>query len=121
MEAFNIEPELLLALALVVAFALGWMAQRIVYARSDRQHFELLNEQIARIEKQRDAAHRVALDLSASYTELVKEQQDTESRMTKLQADLSGRYARIEKLAAGYEVQYSDLSEISPAPDKLLQ
>ena len=94
MEAFTIEPELLLALALVVAFALGWMAQRFVNARSDRQHFELLNVQIARIEKQRDAAHRVALDLSASYTDMVKEQQDTEARMNRIQADLSGRYAK---------------------------
>lgn len=121
MEAFTIEPELLLALALVVAFALGWMAQRMVYARSDRQHFELLNVQIARIEKQRDAAHRVALDLSASYTDLVKEKQDAEARMNRVQADLSGRNAKIEKLAVGYEVRYSDMGKRSPTADKLLQ
>lgn len=121
MEAFAVRPEMALTLAVVVAFALGWAAQRLVVARSDRRQFELLNDHIARIEKQRDAAHRVALDLSASHTDLLKEQQATETMVRKLKSDLSGRYARIEKLSAGYEVQYSDINDAVRPADETLQ
>lgn len=98
MDAFPIEPELTLAIAIAAAFALGWMANRLVrYARYQRVINDL-TEQLARSEQRRDAAHRVSLDLAADHNRLIGEHHEAEWMIGSLKAELRLRDAKIEKL-----------------------
>ena len=111
MDIFPVEPEM--ALATAAAFALGWITQRWLLARREQHRIELLNEQIGKLEQQRDAAHRVALDLAARHSELRGERREAELMVLSLKSDLGRGYARNDTVVEGYDVHVSEMNEAS--------
>lgn len=98
MDLFLAQDNLLPALALAVAFALGWLAHRWLTARREKQSVGELTEQLAFIERQRDSAHRVSLELADTHNKLVGEHLEAEWTIHSLKSDLKVRDARIKKL-----------------------
>ncbi|MGB5511810.1 MAG: hypothetical protein WBM87_08895 [Woeseiaceae bacterium] len=86
------------ALALAVAFTLGWLAHRWLTSRREQQLVTELTEQLAFMERQRDSAHRVSLELADTHNKLVGEHLEAEWTIHSLQSDLKIRDARIKKL-----------------------
>jgi hypothetical protein len=98
MDLFLAQDNLLPALALAVAFALGWLAHRWLMSQRDAQHVTELTEQLAFMERQRDSAHRVSLELADTHNKLVGEHLEAEWTIHSLKSDLKVRDARIKKL-----------------------
>jgi len=98
MDLFLAQDNLLPALALAVAFALGWLTHRWLVARREKQLVGELTEQLAFMERQRDSAHRVSLELADTHNKLVGEHLEAEWTIHSLKSDLKVRDARIKKL-----------------------
>lgn len=105
MDVFPIRADEVLAGALAAAFALGLIAHRLFTSRRENQIIEQLNDQIARLEKQGDAAHRVALDLAARHNQLVGAHHEAEWSIRSLKSELERRDAMIERTSEGAESQ----------------
>ena len=101
------EMESYLAIAAVAAFILGWFAHRYLAERRERAVIEQLTDRLNRAEQQRDAAHRAALNLSATHARLISEHQETEWIIRSLRSELRVREARIDKLA-GSDVRFGE-------------
>lgn len=111
MDAFQIDPELTLTIAIVAAFVLGWMANRLVKSVRYEREISDLSEQLARSEQQRDSAHQVSLELAASHNRLIGEHQEVEWMVSTLKADLRLRDARIEKLTDDHACELPAVNE----------
>ena len=98
MDLFLAQDNLLLALEIAVAFTLGWLAHRWVTSRREKQLVGELTEQLAFMERQRDSAHRVSLELADTHNKLVGEHLEAEWTIHSMKSDLQVRDARIKKL-----------------------
>lgn len=98
MDIFLIQENLFLALEIAVAFALGWLAHRLLTSRRQKQLVGELTDQLAFMERQRDSAHRVSLELADTHNKLVSEHLEAEWTVHSLKSDLKVRDARIKKL-----------------------
>ena len=98
MDLFLAQDNLLLAFGIAVAFTLGWLAHRWVTSRREKQLVGELTEQLAFMERQRDSAHRVSLELADTHNKLVGEHLEAEWTIHSMKSDLNVRDARIKKL-----------------------
>ena len=98
MDLFLAQNNLLLALEIAVAFALGWLAHLWVTSRREQQLVGELTEQLAFMERQRDSAHRISLELADTHNKLVGEHLEAEWTIHSMKSDLNVRDARIKKL-----------------------
>ena len=98
MDLFLAQDNLLLALEIAVAFILGWLAHRWLASRREKQLVGELTEQLAFMERQRDSAHRVSLELADTHNKLVGEHLEAEWTIHSLKSDLKVRDVRIKKL-----------------------
>jgi hypothetical protein len=98
MDIFLTQGNLFLVLVTAVAFAVGWLAHRLLTSRREQQLVGELTEQLAFMERQRDAAHRVSLELADTHNKLVGEHLEAEWTVHSLKSDLKVRDARIKKL-----------------------
>ena len=98
MDLFLAQDNLLLALEIAVAFALGWLAHRWLTSQREKQLVDELTEQLAFMERQRDSAHRVSLELADTHNKLVGEHLEAEWTIHSMKSDLKVRDARIKKL-----------------------
>ena len=98
MDLFLAQDNLLLAFEIAVAFTLGWLAHRWVTSRREKQLVGELTEQLAFMERQRDSAHRVSLELADTHNKLVGEHLEAEWTIHSMKSDLNVRDARIKKL-----------------------
>ncbi len=103
----GMEMESYLAIATVAAFTLGWFTHRYLVERRERAVIEQLTDRLNRAEQQRDAAHRAALNLSATHARLMGEHQETEWIIRSLRSELRIREAKIGKLA-GSDVRFGE-------------
>ncbi len=98
MDIFLSQDNLFLALEIAVAFALGWLAHRWLAARREKQLVGELTDQLDFVERQRDSAHRVSLELADTHNKLVGEHLEAEWTVHSLKSDLKVRDSRIKKL-----------------------
>ena len=98
MDLFLAQDNILLAFEIAVAFTLGWLAHRWLTSRRENQLVAELTEQLAFMERQRDSAHRVSLELADTHNKLVGEHLEAEWTVHSLKSDLKVRDARIKKL-----------------------
>ena len=98
MDLFLAQDNLLLTFELAVAFAVGWFAHRWLMSRREKQLLGELTEQLAFMERQRDSAHRVSLELADTHNKLVGEHLEAEWTIHSLKSDLKVRDSRIKKL-----------------------
>jgi len=98
MDLYLSQDNLLLALEIAVAFTLGWLAHRWLTSRRENQLRGELTEQLAFMERQRDSAHRVSLELAETHNKLVGEHLEAEWTIHSLKSDLKVRDSRIKKL-----------------------
>ena len=98
MDLFLAQDNLLLALKIAVAFTLGWLAHRWLMSRREKQLVGELTEQLAFMERQRDAAHHISLELADTHNKLVGEHLEAEWTIHSLKSDLKVRDSRIKKL-----------------------
>lgn len=112
MGIIAMEFETVLALAVVAAFMLGWLAHRWLLARRERSAIELLKQEISKLTQQRDAAHRVALDLAARQAKL-RDYQEAELKFLSLKSAPAAGYVRQDKVVEGYDVHVSEMNEAS--------
>lgn len=98
MDLFLDQDNLLLALGIAVAFTLGWLAHRWLTSRRENKLLGELTEQLAFMERQRDSAHRVSLELADTHNKLVGEHLEAEWTIHSLKSDLKVRDSRIKKL-----------------------
>ena len=98
MDLFLAQENLLLALKIAVAFTLGWLAHRWLTSLREKQLIGELTEQLAFLERQRDSAHRVSLELADTHNKLVGEHLEAEWTIHSLKSDLKVRDSRIKKL-----------------------
>ncbi len=115
MEFFSMQTELVLGVTAAASFTLGWIAHRYLLARRERISIELLTNQIGRLERQRDAAHRVALDLAATHSDLLKEHQEAKWKSSNIESNLSMRRPKADRVVDGYEVRVMDM-DVAPRP-----
>ena len=111
MDVFPIQLELVLAIAIAAAFVLGLMTHRLAQSMRHQRVVNDLAEQLERLEQQRDAAHRVSLDLAASHTKLIGEHQEAEWMVRSLKADLRLREAKIEELSEGLVTELPSIND----------
>ena len=111
MDVFPIQPELVLAIAIAAAFVLGLMTHRLAQSMRHQRVINDLAEQLERLEQQRDAAHRVSLDLAASHTKLIGEHQEAEWMVRSLKTDLRLRAAKIEELSEGLVTELPSIND----------
>lgn len=111
MDAFPIDPELTLAIAIAAAFVLGWMTNRLLKSVRYQREINDLAEQLARSEQQRDSAHQVSLELAANHNRLIGEHQEAEWMVGSLKAELRLRDARIEKLTNNHACDLPAMNE----------
>lgn len=111
MDAFPIEQELILAVAVAAAFVLGLITHRFATSLRRKRVSNALTDQVSRLEEQRDAAHRVSLELAASHTKLIGEQQESEWMIRNLKSDLRLRDARIEKLSDDFGTELPSIND----------
>jgi len=98
MDIFVTQGNSLLLLATAVSFALGWLAHRLYTSRRDKLLVGELTEQLAFMERQRDSAHSISLELADTHNKLVSEHLEAEWTIHSLKSDLKVRDARIKKL-----------------------
>jgi hypothetical protein len=98
MDIFLTQENLLLTLEITVAFSLGWLAHRWLTSRREKRLVGELTDQLAFMERQRDSAHRVSLELADTHNKLVGEHLEAEWTIHSLKSDLKVRDARIQKL-----------------------
>ena len=98
MDIFLNQESLFLTLKIVVAFALGWLAHLWLTSRREQQLVGELTDQLAFMERQRDSAHRVSLELADTHNKLVGEHLEAEWTIHSLKSDMKVRDARIQKL-----------------------
>jgi hypothetical protein len=98
MDVFLTQGNLFLIVAAAAAFVLGWVAHRLLTSKREKQLVGELTEQLAFMERQRDSAHRVSLELAETHNKLVGEHLEAEWTVHSLKSDLQVRDARIKKL-----------------------
>ena len=98
MDLFLAQENLLLALEIAVAFTLGWLVHRWLTSLREKQLIGELTEQLGFLERQRDSAHRVSLELADTHNKLVGEHLEAEWTIHSLKSDLKVRDSRIKKL-----------------------
>lgn len=98
MDLFLTQENIVLALQIAAAFGFGWLAHRWLASRRENQLVNELTEQLAFMERQRDSAHRVSLELADTHNKLVGEHLEAEWTIHSLKSDLKVRDARIKKL-----------------------
>lgn len=111
MDVSSIQPEIVLAIAVAAAFVLGLMTHRLAQSMRQQRVINDLTDQLARLEQQRDAAHRVSLDLAASHTKLIGEHQEAEWMLRDLKADLRLRDARIQTLSENPDAELPSIND----------
>lgn len=121
MYGFPLHTDMILAIAVAAAFALGWMLQRLFKSRRANNHIEQLSDRIARMEQQRDSAHRVSLDLAASHTQLLGDFHEAEWTIRGLKAELLTRDDKIENLLDGQGHDLPSLSDEFWGVEKTVQ
>lgn len=112
MGIFPIEAEAALALAAGLAFSLGWLSHRWLHARREQHAIERLSQKISKLDQQRDAAHRVALDLAARQAKL-RAYQEAEMKFRSLKSAPGPGFIRHDKVVEGYDVHVSEMTEAS--------
>lgn len=98
MDLYLTQENILVAIAIAVVFALGWLAHRWLTVRRENASIDELTHQIERLQRQRDAAHKVSLELAATHNKLVGEHLEAEWTIHSLKSDLAVRDERIKKL-----------------------
>lgn len=121
MYGFPLHTDMILAIAVAAAFALGWMLQRLFKSLRAKNRIELLSDRIARLEGQRDSAHRVSLDLAASHTQLLGDFHEAEWTIRGLKAELHTRNDKIEALLEDRGHDLPSLSDEFWAVEKTVQ
>ena len=105
MDIFLTQESLFLTLEIVVAFALGWLAHRWLTSRREKPLIGELTDQLAFMERQRDAAHRVSLELADTHNKLVGEHLEAEWTIHSLKSDMKVRDARIKNMLVTANVE----------------
>ena len=111
MNMFPIQTEVALAMMAVTFFLTGWMSQRFLRSRGERQAIEQLTDNVANLERQSDVAHRSALDLAAANARLMSEHQEAQWMIQSLKSDNRLRETRIEQLLEDHESRHPAVNE----------
>jgi hypothetical protein len=98
MGVFLTQENIILATGIALVFALGALTHRWLTARRENVLIDELTHQVERLERQRDSAHKVSLELAATHNKLVGEQLEAEWTIHSLKSDLRVRDERIKKL-----------------------
>lgn len=98
MDLYLTQENITVAIAIALVFALGWLTHRWLMRRRENAVIDELTHQIERLERQRDSAHQVSLELADTHNKLVGEHLEAEWTIHSLQSDLKVRDARIKQL-----------------------
>jgi hypothetical protein len=98
MDVFVTQENLILAIGIALVFTLGALTHRWLTARRESALIHELTHQVERLERQRESAHKVSLELAATHNKLVGEHLEAEWTIHSLKSDLKVRDARISKL-----------------------
>jgi len=98
MDFYLTQENIIVAIAIALVFALGWLSHRRLMGRRENAAIDDLTHQIERLEQQRDSAHQVSLELADTHNKLVGEHLEAEWTIHSLQSDLKLRDAQIKQL-----------------------
>ena len=98
MDVYLTPENIVVTIAITLVFTLGWLTHRWMTARRDNARIDELTHQIERLERQRDSAHRVSLELADTHNKLVGEHLEAEWTIHSLKSDLKVRDEKIKKL-----------------------
>ena len=98
MDFYLTQENIIVAIAIALVFALGWLAHHWLMVRRENTTIDELTHQVERLQRQRDSAHQVSLELADTHNKLVGEHLEAEWTIQSLQSDLKVRDARIKQL-----------------------